>query len=70
MADESARTRGAPYFHKHEMEIESGYPSESDARAPHAEKYERPMIDNHNMQLDALNESKISYTPLVKARIP
>ena len=21
----------APYFHKHEMEIESGYPSESDA---------------------------------------
>ena len=51
-----------PYFHKHEMEIESGYPSENDAQATSLNKYRRPV------EYDPLNESKISFAPLLKVR--
>ena len=33
MKEETDKAAAEPYFHKHEMEIESGYPSESDAQA-------------------------------------
>ena len=67
MMDESARgTRGNPYFQKQDMEIESGYPSESEARVAK----EKNMIETNTMQLDVLNESKISYAPMIKARVP
>lgn len=52
-----------PYFQKNEMEIESGYPSESDAQATSLNKYGRPMET-----YDPLNESKLSYAPLLKVR--
>ena len=53
-----------PYFHKQDMEIESGYPSESDAQATSTNKYSgRPM------DYDSLNESKISILPpIIKVR--
>ena len=46
------------------MEIESGYPSESDAQATSTNKYSgRPM------DYDSLNESKISILPpIIKVR--
>ena len=44
------------------MEIESGYPSESDAQATSLNKYGRPV------EYDPLNESKISFAPLLKVR--
>ena len=52
-----------PYFHKHEMDIESGYPSESDAQATSLNKHGRP-----KETYDPLNESKISFAPLLKVR--
>ena len=67
MMDESSRgNRANPYFQKQDMEIESGYPSESEARVAK----EKNMIETNTMQLDVLNESKISYAPIIKARVP
>jgi hypothetical protein len=60
--DEAARHLN-PYFHKHEMEIESGYPSESDAQATAINKYGRP-------EQELLNESKLTYAMVTKARAP
>ena len=54
-----------PFFQKNEMEIESGYPSESDAQASAINKYGRAIE-----QYDPLNESKLSYATLLKARAP
>ena len=45
------------------MEIESGYPSESDAQANPMQKYGRPME-----AYDPLNESKISFAPLLREK--
>ena len=63
----SSPNNGAPYFQKNEMEIESGYPSEGEART--GAGYERPMIETSPQQLEVLNESRLSYKePLMKAQ--
>lgn len=54
-----------PFFQKNEMEIESGYPSESDAQASVINKYGRT-VD----QYDPICDSKLSYATLLKARAP
>ena len=47
------------------MEIESGYPSEGEARTA---GFERPMIETSPQHLELLNESRISYKePILKA---
>ena len=61
--DDAARQLN-PYFHKHEMEIESGYPSESDAQATAINKYGRCT------EQELLNESKLTYAMVTKARAP
>ena len=66
--DETHSGRTAqPYFHKQDMEIESGYPSESDAQATALNKYERPVPG-----YDPVNDSKLSYSTqhLAKVKAP
>ena len=68
--EDNQRYRGAPFFHKHEMEIESGYPSESDAKTPINDKNERHILDSSVEKFEVMNESRISYSPAIKARVP